>query len=241
MSMVINPHRFGGAYNPATDADVLFWYKADGTLYDADTGTNPVSDGGTIGKWVESKTGGVNRDVIQATAGNRPFYRATGGPNSKPCVDFVDATIRRLSCSWSAALTQPTTTFMVCKLSSVFSLGYVFDSDNAGLNRHVIYNSTGAQTWRMFAGGESNAMSSTTNWCLLEGVFNGASSTLSLNAGSPVAQAATGAGAWQGITIGSRYATSGSNIKISEILVQNKVSTNEADIKAYLNAKYALY
>lgn len=69
------------AAQPNTVSGMTVWYKADSLA---------LSDGASVATWSDSGSGGI--DLTQATAGNRPVYRATGGPNSKPALQFTGTT-----------------------------------------------------------------------------------------------------------------------------------------------------
>lgn len=234
--------RTSASYDPATDSSVVYWYKADGTLYTTDSGSTPCANGNDIGKWVEAKTGGSGFDAIQATAIDRPQFRSTGGPSSMPCVDFTSSTSRKLRAQWASAAAQPYTVWAVAKLSENNKYSFICDGFGA-TNRAAVYHiNTG--DWRTFTTGDSNGVSSSTSWVIVRGIFNGSSSTIALNNGSATAQASTGTGSFGGITLGNHYTLSSAGyLKLAEVLVQNAAadSTAISNMLGYLNAKYAIY
>lgn len=57
--------------------DLLGWWEGDQLV---------LSDGASVASWTDASVNA--RHAVQATGANQPTYRATGGPNSKPCVEF---------------------------------------------------------------------------------------------------------------------------------------------------------
>lgn len=72
-----------------------------------------LSDGASVGTWAD--TSGNSNDLTQATAGFKPLFRLTGGPNTRPAVQF-DGTDDTLS-SVALVMGDPHTTFIVFKAS----------------------------------------------------------------------------------------------------------------------------
>lgn len=57
--------------------NLLGWWEADQLA---------LADGASVASWTDASVNA--RHAVQATGSAQPTYRATGGPNSKPCVEF---------------------------------------------------------------------------------------------------------------------------------------------------------
>jgi len=66
-------------YNPARDSSTI-------DLHESDLGTNIL--GGKLAGWVDQSPGHTGPDYAQITAGERPTYAASGGPNNLPTITF---------------------------------------------------------------------------------------------------------------------------------------------------------
>lgn len=78
------------SFSPDSITGLVLWLDPSdaSTLYDANTGGSTPSDGGAVGR-IEDKSSSANH-ARQATAGDRPLYRATG-LNSLGCLDFISS------------------------------------------------------------------------------------------------------------------------------------------------------
>jgi len=93
------------AWSPASISGLSLWL-------DASSGIT-AEDGGAIASWTDRSGNGNN--AVQSTAGNRPLYRATGGPNNKPCVEFASANSQYLTADGVAsAFSGEPRTYTLC-------------------------------------------------------------------------------------------------------------------------------
>ena len=76
MAMMLGLSGGTGAWNPKA-LDATFWLRGD-------LGVTQSSN--AISAWADQSVNGIT--VTQGTAGAKPTYSATGGPNNKPCVTF---------------------------------------------------------------------------------------------------------------------------------------------------------
>jgi hypothetical protein len=71
-------------YYPQQLDSLFYWFKADEGVFDS-LGNSIATDEG-VGEWRDFS--GNNYHVTQATNTARPVYKATGGPGSKPAIQF---------------------------------------------------------------------------------------------------------------------------------------------------------
>lgn len=70
--------------SPADLDSHFYWFAADVGVTDSLGGAIANNEG--VGTWADLSGNGY--DVTQTTNGARPVYKATGGPGSKPCIQF---------------------------------------------------------------------------------------------------------------------------------------------------------
>jgi hypothetical protein len=100
-----NPSTSSTTFTPASISGLSLWL-------DASSGIT-AEDGGAIASWTDRS--GKGNNAVQATAGNRPLYRATGGPNNKPCVEFASANSQYLTADGVASAFSGTgRTYTLC-------------------------------------------------------------------------------------------------------------------------------
>lgn len=226
-----------GSFTPLAFSPAL-WLDANdpATLFQNSTLTTPATaDGDPVGGW-KDKSGNA-RHLTQATSSKRPTLK-TNIQNGLPVVrgDGVDDFLR---CAFTFA--QPQTFFFVTRvntfLSSAFLLGGVTDDRR-------IFSGGGANRKYMYAGtGLAPSLTHTDNtWGVLTAVFNGASSTIALNAGSATT-GNSGTNTGGGVTLfGSDSVGQCGAMDIAELLLFGTLTADEkTQILNYLNAKWAVY
>jgi hypothetical protein len=72
-------------YAPQQLDSLFYWFKADEGVFDS-LGNAVTTDDVGIAEWRDFS--GNNYHVTQTTNGARPVYKATGGPGSKPTIQF---------------------------------------------------------------------------------------------------------------------------------------------------------
>jgi len=222
----------GPKFSPSDIAGLQFWVKADQIP--------SLSDGDPVTTW--SDQSGEGRDLTQATAAKKPTYQ-TNEENGKPAVRFDGTDDTMASATFDASVVQPSTIFMVGLINT---LGPGNKEAFTGLTeaaRQALYKS-GDETFRIFADVELVGPSGTTAISIWTAVFNGTSSSLQINAGTPTSGNA-GTDDLGGATVGSK---DGGSINfwpgdIYEILVYDSDLSSEDDtrVRNYLNEKYAVY
>lgn len=200
-------------FSPRSIAGLELWLKADSLR---------LNDADPVATWTDYSANGYS--FVEAT--NRPTYRATGGPNSHPCVEF-DGTNDALS-TVVTSVSQPYTIIVV------FDVGRPIEGNEPRpvMGDSFIY----AGTVLGCTGGSANTFR------VLVGTFNGGSSTVHIN-GSLDASGAAGSG-----SIGTVVALNCFNNatffagKICEIIVYDSAlsSTDRGNVEDYLQAKYGI-
>ncbi len=204
----------------------------DPTNFDG-TGNSSLTDGGTIQTW--KNTGSqASSDITQATAGLRPVFHATQGPNGTPCAESTGTQF------WaSGAITtinQPHMVVAIARPSNLTADGTIFDGGLAG-NLTCIHTSGQLQG---FAGGvytPAGATYAANTWALAIMTFNGASSTCRFNnssvpGGSAGANAITKLGIFALANTGTVFVG-----KIGLVAVYTDGTTASA-VESYVAAKY---
>lgn len=224
----------GGAFGADTVANLAHWVKADDltTLFQDSAKTTPVaSDGDPVGAWVDQ----IAAEYVQATTATKPTYRASvAAYNNQPALQFDGGDWLRGA--FAAALTQPTTIFLVADLSNTANR-FLLDGDDAA-NRNALAIVLG--NWRLVAGSNLDLGVADTNVNIFCAKFNGASSQLWAN-GVTKGVGDPGAQVLDGLTIGAD--TAGNNRHLghqAELLIYNaNVTTPDLNIvQNYLAVKY---
>jgi hypothetical protein len=227
-----------GASGPGSAGPVLayttglrLWLKAD-----AITG---VADGAAVTTWPDSSNDAIV--VTQGTAANKPLYRATGGPNSRPAVDF-DGSNDFFDLSTLSVTSGSKSFFIVGNPTDTSGTGQYFFDTSTG--RIIIAHcaATGAfnqvgwydGTWRAIA-------AATTGNQFLEWVLTSGGNGEVWRNGSSLGTAAYSAKAIGGTTtIGQGNYYKG---KISELLIYDTALSagNRQLVESYISQKYALF
>ena len=223
---------------PATifGANLIAWYRSDQGLY-KDAGITPVSaDGDAVYQW--NDLSGNNYHLIQVTLANRPTWK-TGQINGQPTVRF-NGSSNFLLCSAITSLPQPFSVIFVCKPSS--TVGFTMFDGVSSSNRAKINSSS--STWQLFVTSTLTGPTQTTNWVVLNTLFNNASSGLHINGNSDTTGAVGAAQNLTGITIGNNYALNAGYFPgdIPEIIIASGNSlTLKSQADTYCDGRYAIY
>jgi hypothetical protein len=206
---------FGQEWTPtATTA----WYKAD-----AITG---LSDGDSVSAWADQSGNGYDL----AAYGTPPVYKA-GTLNSLPVVWFSANQMRSPAFTGS----QPMTVFLV-GMTTTTGLSWIAD----GLSETTrVVGSMSATTFGVYAGvWIQQTIAAMSNYAIMGGVFNGASSVSSYN-GTAVSGNA-GTGSVTGLSLGAPDAPL--NGPVAEVLVFNSAlsTTLRQCTEGYLAWKWGL-
>ena len=229
----------GEAFTPASVAGLVAWYDfADAaTLFTDSARTTAVAaDGDAIGG-VTDKSG--NAKHLTGTTTTRPLYK-TAIQNSKSMAlgDGVDDILN--ASNFASALTA-STIFAIAKEINATQANKQFFSGKTDAARHVLGNIS--STWIIFAGTVLNGSASNTNCNLWTAKFNGASSSIQINANAETTGNA-GSAALDGVRLFASSATTAWwDGYVGEVCVYNGILSagDIALVQAYLNAKWAVY
>lgn len=239
------------------DLDSLFyWFAADVGVTDSLGGAIANNEG--VGTWADLSGNGYN--VTQTTDGARPVYKATGGPASKPAIQFDgsndflssaahwwesdDITVFAVA-KWATATRAVDQTMIGRYASSNFQWALVGDNSNPTYGERMFFSANGsvsqydeinsAHTTYLLTTIIANAALDQLTW-----YEDGTSQTIITNRTQTAIYDAT-----QELVLGDN-STGGANIfqgSISEIIVYSRALTTaeRTAIETYLNRKYDLY
>ena len=235
---------------------LFYWFAADVGVTDSLGGAIANNEG--VGTWADLSGNGHN--VTQATNGARPVWKATGGPGSKPCIQF-DGTDDFLASAahwwgsdditviavmkWATATRASDQTAFARFAASNFQWALVGDNLNPTYGERMFFSASGSSSQY----DEINIAHSA--YLLTSIVANTASDALAwYEDGTSISiitnQTQTSIyDASQPFVVGANNA-SATNIfqgSISEIIVYSRAlsTTERAAIETYLNRKYDLY
>jgi lysophospholipase L1-like esterase len=226
------------AWTPAQDSSVVAWYDASTLVY-KDNGTTLAGNGDTVQLWKDQTSN--HRDLSQATGANRPQL-VTAVLNGQSIIRFTRASPTWLATS-AFTLNQPFCVILVGKFADN-TQSYFFDGGS--LNQDVMTNfPLDSAHVRIYAGTAGGGDFTTTpqSFHLYRAVFNGASSSLGIDAVPDTTVASTiGGNNLSALTVGAGadHTTSPLQGDIAAILLCNSVTPDER-ILNWLNNKYNLF
>jgi hypothetical protein len=95
--------------DPRTLPGLFAWYNAN--YVNGFGAANPAADA-AVAQW--NDLGPNAKHLVQGTGANQPLFRATGGPNNFPSVNFVDAT-DTMTIATAGAIARPITVIALLK------------------------------------------------------------------------------------------------------------------------------
>lgn len=239
------------------DLDSLFyWFAADQGVTDSLGGAIATDEG--VGTWADLS--GNNYNVTQTTNGARPVYKATGGPGSKPTIQFDGSNDFLASAAHWWGSDDITAFFVLSFASATTTPGEVVFCKDTLTRRQFTFYSAGAAGYRVSfwtsANGSAvqvdNFAAKTTGFKTYSYTVQSAINVSSLRLDA-VAQGygdtnQTQSGVFNSALnqafVGAGY-NGANNLKgsISEIIVYSRAlsATERAAIENYLNKKYDLY
>jgi len=215
------------AFSPL-DLSPVLWLDA------ADTSTI-TEVGGAVSQWDDKSGNGY--DVTQGTAANQPTS-GTRTLNSLNVLDFDGNDL--LIKTTSPTLTQPNTVFFVAELDTTGANRTLLDGAG-GAGRNIV-RATSLNNWAIYAATFVTGGTSDTDPHIFRAVFDGASSSLHVDAVSTLT-GDPGAQSLVGFAIGATYsATNGWDGAIAEvIIVDGTLTAGEiADTESYLANKWGI-
>jgi len=230
-------------FTPASIDGLSLWL-------DANKGIS-AADGGAVALW-EDQSAGEN-DATQATEGNKPIYRATGGPNSKACLEFTNLANSSLSVNGASNILSSrnaTLFFVISRGNTEAEQSFLvtdIDGDNGAVELYINITNPGSFS---FFGKGADAITSTDlvnhstfaiiGFRLIE---DGTSTSAVYVNGSATTGTLQNSGRTVTTTkIGSTAAPEAPDMKVAEIIGYPSAlsDANITKIGEYLATKYAL-
>lgn len=209
------------------------WYKAE-------AGITTVTG---VSQWNDQS--GNARHLAQATTTKQPAYSLAAGPNGLPALTF-DGTDDFLAVA-TFGLAQPATYYLLLKQISWTSGDRIFDGSTVNQGTMLQSNPGSTPDINIASGSNVGPISNLAvgAWGVMAAVFNGASSSVQLNLGTPVT-GDSGAANPGGLTLGAdgpaAAFTLNSNIAVAEWVVYSAAhnADQRAAVVRYLMKKAAL-
>lgn len=200
-----------------------------------DAGSLGLADGTRIASWLDEVSG---RDAAQATAGNQPAYVANA-INGRPGVYFDTTRVDRLVATIAPSNPQATM-FVVVKPSATTVTRYLLGANTSV--KSIFYTSDPGWGLQSGVALQANGLGGVPQ--ILSGVFNGASSTLQIDAVATAGDVGTLSTASTSLTIGHRASLYGNAFDgtLCEVLWYDRVLSGGelTAIEQYLGAKYGI-
>lgn len=225
---------------PTEIANLKLWVDATdlSTLFQDSAKTTPVaSDGDRIGAWVDKS--GQGNDLLQASASNRPEYKASGigGLPAYHCLATGTTFMRA-----AFTLAQPHSIYVV--LSNTKNSGTSHVIGGVSANAGVLYRNGNPNELQLFSGSLGPKLFALgTEDALISAFFSGASSSIQENTGTP-ATGNPGTGSPGGITVTASNSSDqpATGTYVGEICVfSSALSSGDKDtLQAYLMDKWGL-
>lgn len=220
---------------PSEISGLKLWLDASdsSTLYQSSGGSLASADGDPVGQW-RDKSGNSNH--LSQTDGTKKPVVKLAVKNNLPCVRF-DGSNDKMALSFT--LNQPEFVFAVfsCKTNGA----QAWD----GATQDYMWGWVSTTTFETYAGayGPKITNFSLNNFCLIEALYNGASSEIFMNG---VSGGTGNVGAFNagGFTIGGSAGNfSNQNMDVCEILIYQAAlgSVDRKKVEAYLSAKWSVY
>ena len=235
-SIIVTPTEFDA--NSIVGLEI--WLKGNTSVF-SDAGTTLAVNSDPAYQWNDQSENGNH--LVQSTLGNRPIFK-TSILNGKPVIRF-DATDDYMDRTYSSALSQPSTIFVVVNITTD-NQGSIFDGVGCASRNIFGPNTVFFGETSIYAGNVNSpgyAQTFPSGFIVFSLVFNNASSEIFKNGISQII-GDVGSEAADSIRVGANCVPntfSGSDI--AEIIVYNSLLTaNERlQVETYLNAKYAIY
>lgn len=227
-----------GSSMPQGAGTLQAWFRAD-------LGVTQVAN--VVSAWADqSQIGDSNRNLSQATSTARPTLHPSDAAYNNQATIAFNASLSQFlqSGTWSAALAQPCTIFVVGNTDGT-NANQTFCDDAAGTGRVLLetnYNST--SHYELYAGSfMDSTVAYTSSPVIFGAIVNGNSSKTFLSADTATATGAAGAHALQGLTLGAAFSGGAPlNGKIAEFLAFSGALSqpNINKVMAYLGARYSI-
>ncbi len=216
----------GGGFKPSQISGLDLWLRAD--------------LGFSVSLWADQS--GLGHNLAQATGTKQFTFSASGGPLGTSIVtgDAVDDFMRG---TWTA--NQPLDTWIVCKFGSGAANATVVDG--SVFNSHRLYIPSTPTTIGIYSAATGPLTDTpsdvTANWHCYHGVYNGASSSLTVDDRTTIT-GTLGATAAGGIilNIGGDTAFAPAGASLAEVIRYSRAlsASEAAQVRSYLKARYGV-
>lgn len=217
----------GGAYDPATDANMI---------ENLDMSTQTGSNDDPIGTVVAT----TGKDGTSSGTARPTLRTGANGKNSLNILRFDGTQQYTKTANFTSTITQPYSTVLVFRYLSGGG-GTIFDANTDNPTRGI--NHRGNGTVVIFSDIVSTITTDNTNWKLVVVEWNGSSSKWYLNGGSGTTMNPAVDTSLKGIVLGSYYGVdaSFSNIEVAQIIVRTGTFDSVPAVFTYFNNKWAIY
>jgi hypothetical protein len=220
------------------------WIRGDTSELFVSASAHATATGDAVVEWRDRSGNGRHAIASSSPTDRRPLLRAgTDGLNGHPVLRFDGTNDFFRTASISPALTQPFTLFTLSrKIGTATTALNVVDSRTSGTNTMTQGYWTNTTQARINAGSNLTLAITQTDFTILRGIFDGTSSSLAANGGTP-ATGSVGTRAVDGFTVGaSRNSDGFLNGEIAEVIAYSGV-LNTAErriVENYLSARYGI-
>ena len=211
--------------------------KTPETIFGSDLGLWCRSDVGGIASWTDRSVN-VNH-LIQASAGAQPSIVAATTPNRlQRAFRFGTGLDRFMGTANSVSSAQPVSVLMALKLIGNAHGQYYF-SGTAGADNCAMYRSGSTNSLKLLSpsAGPVLAIGSVDRWSVVVAQFDGATSSLGADYGTPDTSGNTGANVMGTFWVGGNSTGYCANMDVSEVVVVKRLLT-AAEIQDMLELMY---
>lgn len=215
---------------PKSIQGITGWWRSD-------LGITTVT--GNVSQWLDQS--GAGHTISQATGANRPVYNASDAAfGGQPSLSFAGS--QWLTTAAPVSFSQPNTILMAASAQNPASANTFLESNSDGsAARNDIFKRVTVNDFAIFAGSILPfGTASDANPHAIAGVYNGASSSISVDSSAAPVTGASGAEAWNMVQIGAIGGTSGFTGSCAEVASWNRVLTTQeiALVFGYFGTRY---
>jgi hypothetical protein len=163
--------RYGlSGFDPSRIANCVTWLRSDLGI---------TLNGSNVSGWADQS--GQSNNAAQSNATLQPGYVGNGGPNNVPYLNWVGPTDSFCLQISGLTVNQPCEYFVVCQPQTGAGNNYLLD---CGGNENLTY--TDGSTWNLYSGGSVFGQAITIGQdAIVDSIFNGSSSSITIDNGTP--------------------------------------------------------
>lgn len=221
--------------SPNQISNLIAWFRAD-------KGT--TLSGSSVNGWADQSGTGDNNKNLVGTSHAPTLNASDASYNNQPSISFASASSQYLiSGTWSSSLSQPATIFVVGNTDGTATKQFFVDGQGA-TQRMAIYNHSSATGLSAYAGTDLAPTGLVDGSPMAIGaVFNGASSSVYVNAKTAKITGQAGNNVITGIVVGADLTAANLlNGKICEVIYYSRslLQTEINSILTYFNTRYQI-